>query len=759
MTSQSIDLSPFREPGSLHVHIDCSAQRDLYDEFEHWLHSERRVVRPNTISKSVKGPQSKQAWLEETLSGHFQKTLLDSTPDATEPEYFLTTGVANRAEALSLVKEILHRAVDHSEVIVEVENVAATYEGMETWKPWPITQLVPDISEAEAGYKRSKTVRFEFHHGFDIRKEVADTKDPTFTLEQLRDETKDFLNFATWSLFENPHYWSYRSTAFSAEQLRELDVKIRQTCESEYRLLEHYLLAEKKLPIRNLRTVVEKIVGVWKSPIVAYVPNSVTIEALVGAPNERVPNFADVFQQQSIKAVGQFDQTAHTEIKGHLEPFRSILDKSGYQASLIELAIIEELHSPARESDDDKAPEREFRSLVASYYDEPKSRLPVLLDAWDKAIHNVVGVERPQPIVSHPDTYQSGYLFASMNWLVQDAWRCCFPNSPRWSVRTPDQWLKTVEPVDGAIESQLEGLSGKELQRFDEPATYRRPYDFRWVRRYESVDKTVSMLAAGFIKTLLDQLNTSDGEQKEKLLRILVTLSHSLLLIVPFLRPVEPDSSEPAPQLGEKAEREAGGCLFVVIEPKSATYAVEMIEQMNHVALRLSWMLSRAALREAYTQRGSIRREAVDAVITDKEDPTHPNDCFDVFFAHNSADKPAVVVIAKRLRECGIQVWLDKEQIPPGRWFLDVIEKAIPKAKSAAIFVGLSGIGKVQIVELRTIFNRCFYEKIPVIPVLLPGVIDLPEDLLFLRGLQFVRFSSLDDAEALKNLVWGIREP
>jgi hypothetical protein len=49
-------------------------------------------------------------------------------------------------------------------------------------------------------------------------------------------------------------------------------------------------------------------------------------------------------------------------------------------------------------------------------------------------------------------------------------------------------------------------------------------------------------------------------------------------------------------------------------------------------------------------------------------------------------------------------------------------------------------------------------EKIPVIPVLLPGVVDLPAELLFVQQLSWVRFANaIDDAEALYNLEWGIR--
>ena len=95
---------------------------------------------------------------------------------------------------------------------------------------------------------------------------------------------------------------------------------------------------------------------------------------------------------------------------------------------------------------------------------------------------------------------------------------------------------------------------------------------------------------------------------------------------------------------------------------------------------------------------------------------------FDVFLAHNSVDKEDVMKIANKLRQRGINPWIDKEQIAPGRWFQDVIQEAIPKVKSAAIFIGTKDIGKWQVLELRAFISECVERNIPVIPVLLPDV-------------------------------------
>jgi small GTP-binding protein len=130
---------------------------------------------------------------------------------------------------------------------------------------------------------------------------------------------------------------------------------------------------------------------------------------------------------------------------------------------------------------------------------------------------------------------------------------------------------------------------------------------------------------------------------------------------------------------------------------------------------------------------------------------------FDVFLAHNSQDKPQVKAISEELRRRGLNPWLDVEQIPPGRWFQDVIQRTIPNVKSAAIVVGPAGLGRWEVLELRAFISQCVEKDIPVIPVLLPGVTGVPPALAFLKELTWVRFGkSADEPEALDNLEWGI---
>lgn len=130
---------------------------------------------------------------------------------------------------------------------------------------------------------------------------------------------------------------------------------------------------------------------------------------------------------------------------------------------------------------------------------------------------------------------------------------------------------------------------------------------------------------------------------------------------------------------------------------------------------------------------------------------------YDVFLAHNSMDKPLVQFICDKLKAKGLKPWLDKEQIAPGRWFQDVIQEAIRKISSAAIFIGTNGVGRWQVLELRTFISQCVERNIPVIPVLLPGVKNIPPELVFLNEFNWVKFKSdINEKEGFEDLIWGI---
>src|SRR5205807_3874224 len=92
---------------------------------------------------------------------------------------------------------------------------------------------------------------------------------------------------------------------------------------------------------------------------------------------------------------------------------------------------------------------------------------------------------------------------------------------------------------------------------------------------------------------------------------------------------------------------------------------------------------------------------------------------FDVFMCHNSADKPAVRQICDQLKERGIVPWLDVEQLRPGYPWQTALEEQIEKIKAAAVFVGESGRGPWQDMELTAFIRQFVKRQCPVIPVIL----------------------------------------
>jgi WD40 repeat protein len=161
----------------------------------------------------------------------------------------------------------------------------------------------------------------------------------------------------------------------------------------------------------------------------------------------------------------------------------------------------------------------------------------------------------------------------------------------------------------------------------------------------------------------------------------------------------------------------------------------------------------RAEVRHLENAADDERRRVASRTAVQGKEAVHE---FDAFIAYNSADSEAAEVLSDRLRDAGLNPWLDKERIPPGRWVQDVLQDAIGRSASAVICLGPQGLGKWQAVELRTFVSECIDRDIPVIPTLIPGA-EFPKDALFLKELEYVRFhKKLDEPKPLKRLIWGI---
>ena len=100
---------------------------------------------------------------------------------------------------------------------------------------------------------------------------------------------------------------------------------------------------------------------------------------------------------------------------------------------------------------------------------------------------------------------------------------------------------------------------------------------------------------------------------------------------------------------------------------------------------------------------------------------------WDVFLCYNSTDRPFVAGIEEQLRIEGLVAWLDQSTLPAGSYWLEELDKALNEGRirSAAIFVGGKGIGDSQDLEIRMMTDQWSRKRLPVIPVILPDVIEL----------------------------------
>lgn len=140
-------------------------------------------------------------------------------------------------------------------------------------------------------------------------------------------------------------------------------------------------------------------------------------------------------------------------------------------------------------------------------------------------------------------------------------------------------------------------------------------------------------------------------------------------------------------------------------------------------------------LLDVVSRASRTGRDVMDLVSLSKESEEEK---FDVFLCHNSQDKPAIREIKSAFQEGGLRTWLDEDQLPMGLPWQQELEKQIGKIRSAAVFVGDSGFGPWQNVEMRAFLSEFVRRGCPVIPVILPTATSVPELPLFLKAMTWV---------------------
>ena len=129
---------------------------------------------------------------------------------------------------------------------------------------------------------------------------------------------------------------------------------------------------------------------------------------------------------------------------------------------------------------------------------------------------------------------------------------------------------------------------------------------------------------------------------------------------------------------------------------------------------------------------------------------------YDVFLCHNNRDKGEVRKLNDLLKRERIRTWFDEDQLLPGRPWQPELEKQIASVKSAAVIVGLSGLGPWHDVESRAFLTEFLNRSCPIIPVLLETCLTPPELPLFLKQFTWVDFRERVP-DPFQRLLWGIQ--
>jgi CHASE3 domain sensor protein len=135
---------------------------------------------------------------------------------------------------------------------------------------------------------------------------------------------------------------------------------------------------------------------------------------------------------------------------------------------------------------------------------------------------------------------------------------------------------------------------------------------------------------------------------------------------------------------------------------------------------------------------------------------------FDVFLSHNSRDRAVVERIAQRLKQAGVEPWLDKWSLTPGGEWQRELGHGLDASLACAVFVGPHDLGAWELQELAVVLDRAARQRsFRLFPVLLPGVAEpfdpnhLPH---FLRARTWVDFRrGGDDERALQDLIHAVK--
>ena len=128
-----------------------------------------------------------------------------------------------------------------------------------------------------------------------------------------------------------------------------------------------------------------------------------------------------------------------------------------------------------------------------------------------------------------------------------------------------------------------------------------------------------------------------------------------------------------------------------------------------------------------------------------------------VFLSHSSADAAGAKAVAQLLRNAGLPVWLDLDQLKPGDLWQPLLEAALKASTHFVVLAGATGVQRWVDREVRYAVDRNTTDSnYRVIPLLGPGA---NEDALppFLKQHQYLRFDPREpDAGAIQQVAAAI---
>ncbi|MGC2660583.1 MAG: toll/interleukin-1 receptor domain-containing protein [Bryobacteraceae bacterium] len=130
---------------------------------------------------------------------------------------------------------------------------------------------------------------------------------------------------------------------------------------------------------------------------------------------------------------------------------------------------------------------------------------------------------------------------------------------------------------------------------------------------------------------------------------------------------------------------------------------------------------------------------------------------FDTFISYARVDSESVSKLKSALELRGLRVWMDTQEIEPGCLFQDALQTGILRANGGLVIIGTGGLTHWQSLECNALLSQFAGLGRHLIPILLPGVAEIPSDKPFLKELQYVKFTrSILETEGIDSIIKGV---